>query len=119
MTVIDSLVNLLEIGGAKARNYQAWPVWNKYVWPVPNYQTVNTYEKEITTLKDWIKRRVEWMDEQLDFKSQSAGISNYTIYNQPKRIIGYYTLQGMRIEKPQKGVVIVCYNDGSTTKIHF
>lgn len=116
---IDSLVNQLEIGGARERNYQAWPLWNKYVWPVPNYETVNTYEKEIATLKEWIKKRVKWMDEQLEYDSQSSGISNYVVSGHPKTIIGYYTLQGKRIEKPQKGIIIVCYDDGSTNKIHF
>ena len=119
VTVIDSLVNQLEIGGAIARNYQAWPVWNRYVWPVPNYQTVNTYEKEIAALKEWIKKRVKWMDEQLDFNGQGAGIFNYTLSGQPKRITGYYTLQGKRIEKPQKGIIIITYDDGSTNKLHF
>jgi hypothetical protein len=57
---IDSLTTLLD--EAKTRNFQKWPILGEYVWP--NYYVGNTYPEEISYLKSWIKRRVEWMDKQ-------------------------------------------------------
>ena len=114
---IDSLVNHLDIKGARKRNYQAWPLWNKKVWPVPNYQSVNSWEKEIDYLKSWIKERVEWMDEQLDYVPDNKNIIDNITDNFNKKIIGYYDLQGKNLNKPQKGLIIIHYNDGSTSKI--
>ncbi|MBQ9186316.1 MAG: CotH kinase family protein [Prevotella sp.] len=113
---IDSLVNHLDIKEARKRNYKAWPLWNKYVWPVPNWQTVNTWEKEIAYLKSWLKERIAWMDEQLDYTPE-AGVKTIRHDGSHKAIKGYYNLQGIRLSNPQKGIVVVQYNDGSSRKI--
>ncbi len=113
---IDSLVNNLDIKEARKRNYKAWTVWNKYVWPVPNWQLVNTWEKEINHLRSWLKKRIAWMDEQLEYHPEEAGIENVR-YNDCEHPISYYNLQGISIEKPEKGIVIVRYKDGSSKKV--
>ena len=113
---IDSLVNNLDVKNARTRNYNTWPLWNKEVWPVPNWQTVNSWEKEIAYLKSWLKKRIAWMDEQLDYHHEEAGIENVR-NNNTSHPIGYYNLQGIRIEKPEKGIVIVRYKDGSSRKV--
>lgn len=58
---IDSIKTLL--GEAQARNFQAWNVMGKYVWP--NRYVGSTYDQEVTYLKSWIDERLEWMDTNL------------------------------------------------------
>jgi len=62
-SVIDSLTTLL--AEAQQRNFNAFPVLNRYVWP--NNYVGGTYENEISYLKNWIFERMAWMDEQLDW----------------------------------------------------
>jgi len=65
MATIDSLANVLTSHGAEQRNSQAWPRWGEYVWP--NYYVASSFSDEITYLKDWLTRRIKWMDNQLGF----------------------------------------------------
>jgi len=116
---IDSLVAILDAKGARERNYQAFPVWGENIWPVPNYNSVNTWEKEISYLKNWIKRRIAWMDEQLDYDPTTIGFGvmmpDATF---KKEITGYYDSKGQRLEHPRKGIVIIKHSDG-TSRILF
>jgi hypothetical protein len=45
-----------------------------------------------------------------------TGIRQNSIQND-NAVTGYYNLQGQRITKPQSGVVIVRYNDGTSRKM--
>ncbi len=65
MATVDSLVNLITVGGAEERNSLAYPTWGEYVWP--NYYIAVDYDDEIAHLKQWLLDRLAWMDEQLDF----------------------------------------------------
>lgn len=57
--VTDSLVNLLS--EAQVRNYQRWKgVMGTYVWP--NYYVGPTYASEVTWMKDWITKRLVYLD---------------------------------------------------------
>ena len=116
MTAIDSLVNILQEGGALERNNQAYTMFGgKYVWPVPNIDSIDTYTKEIANLKRWIKERVAWLDEQLEYDSTSMIIANGEI---KKQVAGYYSLSGLRLQTmPHKGFVIIRYTDGTSRKI--
>ncbi|RJP66585.1 MAG: T9SS C-terminal target domain-containing protein [Ignavibacteriales bacterium] len=61
---IDSVA--LKLDEAQKRNYQKWPILNEYVWPNPwEMVSANTYAKQITYMKNWIKNRALWMDSQL------------------------------------------------------
>ena len=66
--VIDSLTNVLTACGAEQRNADAWNSWNIREWKseirTQKYLS-SSYEDEITYLKDWIRRRLEWMDKEL------------------------------------------------------
>lgn len=57
---IDSLVAL--IGDAQIRNFQRWPILDQYIWP--NAYIGNSYDNEITYLRDWIIDRMTWIDTQ-------------------------------------------------------
>ena len=74
--VIDSLTNVLTTGGAETRNSKAWKIWQRtddecqgptYIWP--NKYLSSSYADEIVYLKGWIKQRMNWMDEQLEYDS--------------------------------------------------
>ena len=55
---IDSMATMLT--DAAARNYNRWPILGVYVWP--NNYVGNTYQEEITYMKNWILARTAWMD---------------------------------------------------------
>ena len=55
---IDSLTVLLD--ESKTRNFEKWPVLGVWVWP--NYYVGQTYQQEISYLKNWIAFRLNWMD---------------------------------------------------------
>jgi CotH kinase protein len=56
--LIDSLTTLL--ADAQQRNFEAFPVLDKYVWA--NNYVGGSYENEIAYLKNWIYERMDWMD---------------------------------------------------------
>ena len=51
-----------ELKEAQERNYQRWPILGLAV--NPNWYVGETYEEEITWLKEWIAKRLEWMERQ-------------------------------------------------------
>ena len=58
---IDSMALLLD--EAQRRNYQRWPILGVYVWP--NQYVGQTYEQEISFMKQWIINRLQWMDDNM------------------------------------------------------
>ena len=57
----DSLTNLLS--EAQVRNYKRWTgVIGKYIWP--NYYVGATYTSEVIWMKDWITKRLAYLDKQ-------------------------------------------------------
>ena len=63
MATVDSLATLLTEYGAVERNNDAWYLLEREVWP--NAYVGNSYENEINYLKDWIRKRLKFMDKQL------------------------------------------------------
>ena len=68
--VIDSLANV--ISEAQVRNYQRWPILGQYVWP--NWYIGYTYSQELTWMKDWITKRLIFLDQQWPYNF--TGIEN-------------------------------------------
>ena len=66
--MIDSLALSLE--EAQARNFMRWPVLGQYVWP--NAFVGDTFAEEIDYLKNWIERRLIWMDGNLPFGPEAS-----------------------------------------------
>ena len=62
LTCIDSMATELE--EAQVRNFQRWPVLSEWIWP--NNFIGNSYNAEITFLKDWLIDRLEWLDTAVD-----------------------------------------------------
>ena len=65
MALVDSMYNELTVQGAEARNSQAWPRWGQYVWP--NQYIAQNFNDEISHIKWWMKERLAWMDQQLEY----------------------------------------------------
>ena len=48
-------------------NFQRWQILGRWVWPnVAGYQNRTTYQCEVNQLKDWMTRRLEWMDREIN-----------------------------------------------------
>ena len=60
LEVVDSLSNLLN--EAKDRNFVCWNRFNTYVWP--NYYISSSWNGELEFLKEWLLKRVQWIDSQ-------------------------------------------------------
>lgn len=58
--MIDSYTNLLESSGAVSRNFETWMVLGMDL--TGNNFVGETYEEEISYLKDWISNRLTWLD---------------------------------------------------------
>jgi len=57
---IDELADLLS--EAQARNFQRWRIMGRSVYP--NNYTGHSYRDEVKYMKQWIEKRVEWIDQQ-------------------------------------------------------
>ncbi len=55
---IDSMAALLN--EAQQRNFQRWNILSQYVWP--NAYIGNSYNNEIQYLKDWVRKRLIYLD---------------------------------------------------------
>lgn len=101
---IDSITSLLREGGALERNNTTWKMFKS-----------TTYDMEIDRIKQWLRGRVAWMDEQLEYDSSGIILPSADF---KKRIVGYYTLKGERVEVPPvNSIIIVHYSDGTFRKI--
>jgi hypothetical protein len=58
---IDSIASYLE--EAQERNFTRWPILGTYVWPNYEAETRQSYTEEVDYLKEWITRRIAWLDE--------------------------------------------------------
>jgi hypothetical protein len=74
MNYIDSLGTILE--EPAQRNYDRWPILGVYVWP--NNFIGNTYQEELTYMKNWILARTAWMDANMFGTCYSLGIFEET-----------------------------------------
>ena len=61
---IDEITNFLIEHNAPRRNFDKWTIIGKYVWP--NNYIGNNYGEEISYLKNWLEKRVKWMDEEIN-----------------------------------------------------
>ncbi len=68
MNKIDSATTL--IAEAQARNFQRWPILDRYIWP--NAYVGGSYINEIEYLKDWITERLAWIDQQVELGIQTG-----------------------------------------------
>lgn len=53
-----------KLGEAKERNFERWPILGDDVWQWSR-DGFDTYEEEISYMKDWITQRLAWIDTQM------------------------------------------------------
>jgi CotH kinase protein len=57
--VIDSMSSLVQ--DAQVRHFDRWDILGKYVWPNPA-PLAKSHREEIINMKQWISRRLRWLD---------------------------------------------------------
>jgi hypothetical protein len=102
MMYLDNTIEYLD--EAIDRNYTRWPVLGQYVWP--NYFIGETYEDEVSYLKEWITERVNWIDANImiaENVSENYSKNDILVFPNPARdkinLYFYLTFSGeIRIE---------------------
>ena len=69
LSYIDSMA--LVFAPVLGRNYERWPILGRYVWP--NHFIGTTYQDEIYYLRNWVRARLDWMDENLPGECLPSG----------------------------------------------
>lgn len=80
--LIDSLQQLLD--KAQQRNFNKWPILSEYVWP--NYYVGGSYQAEVDYLKNWIDRRLQFLDKEwssVDSIQEETSLIGVTIEPNP------------------------------------
>jgi hypothetical protein len=101
---IDEMAALLE--EAQERNFRRWRILGRHVWP--NTFVGGTYAEEIDWMKDWIRKRIAWMDAQfpaapaLSLKPGAVPRGSKLTLRAPAGRI-YYTLDGTDPRAPGGG----------------
>ena len=76
---------------AQVRNYERWPVLGRQVWP--QYFVGNSYAEEVDFMKDWITKRLAWIDAQFVASPELKENAGQISLNMPNAEI-VYTLDG-------------------------
>ena len=70
---IDSLTTTL--AAHSTRNFDKWQILGQYVWPNPPYFSNPTSHSEIiTTMKQWIRQRTIWLDQNIPGVAETCEI---------------------------------------------
>jgi hypothetical protein len=101
----EKLTNYIDSLGAilaepAERNYVCWPILGVYVWP--NNYVGNTFQEELTYMKNWILARTAWMDANMFGTCYSLALSeenksNVRIFPNPSSDICY--IEGLELGK--------------------
>ena len=110
MTYIDSMATILT--EPAIRNYNRWPILGVYVWP--NNYVGNTYQEEITYMKNWILARTAWMDANMFGTCSSLGIDNSKSFVEivPNPAQTHVTVTGL----PVNSTIVLTDFSGKTIK---
>jgi hypothetical protein len=110
MSYIDSMATILT--DPAVRNYNRWPILGVYVWP--NNYVGNTYQEEITYMKNWILARTAWMDANMFGTCYSLGLDNSKSFIKivPNPAQKQITVTGL----PVNGTIILTDFSGKTIK---
>jgi hypothetical protein len=85
--------HIAAIGDAQVRNFKRWPILGRRVWP--NTFVGQTFEDEVNYMKDFIRKRLNWIDRQFvaapGLAGKSGSLASLTASAGSKI---YYTLDG-------------------------
>jgi len=111
---IDSIAGVLN-AESQQRNFIAWKVLNKYVWP--NYYVGATFKAEVDWLKGWVSNRLDWLDGNLP----SLVTSTESHWSQPSVSVfpnPFSTQVNFEYEIEKPGTVTLRIFDGLGRTIH-
>ena len=103
------------ISNAIERNYERWDDFiGEYIWiepePVPE-----SYDEEISTMKNWISNRLVWMDMEMPGDCNNTNFEESNIYDN-KNIFMIVDLLGRPAYNTKNQALIYIYNDGKVQK---
>ena len=110
--VVDSLATLLTESGAVEREFEAWPRWGQTIYN--NWLLANSYDEEISYIKDFITKRIAWLDQQLEF--EPSDIRQSLAHGAMPAAI--YSASGIMRSSLKPGLNIIRQNDGTSKKIY-
>ena len=76
----------------------------------------NATPDSIQRLETWISDRIAFLDTEFGYDGDT-GISTPAPYRQDSDVVAIYTLSGIRVERPSRGVYIFRYRNGSSRKV--
>ena len=77
---VDSIAS--NLSEAQIREFNKWPVLGQYVWrETLGYEDRTTYQKEVDYLKEFLKKRWDWMDLELSNIPRPNGYPEILIQN--------------------------------------
>jgi len=83
---IDSVYAMINY--AQMRNFMQWPIMGLSIWPNPVH-VPQSYPEEISSLKDWFRNRLNWLDDNMPGYCNTVALSktpeyqNFSIYPNP------------------------------------
>lgn len=103
------------ISNAIERNYERWDDFiGEYIWiepePVPE-----SYDEEISTMKNWISNRLVWMDMEMPGDCNITNLEEVNTYDN-KNIFMIVDLLGRPAYNRKNQALIYIYNDGKAQK---
>jgi hypothetical protein len=81
-----------QLDEAQARNFKRWPILGRRV--EPNYYVGQTYQDEINWMKQWIRKRVAWIDSQFPAPPKLSIADDGAVTLRASRGRVLYTLDG-------------------------
>jgi hypothetical protein len=92
---VDAMV--AELGEARIRNFKRWPILGRTIWP--NKYVGETYQDEIRYLKEFIIKRLAWIDRQFVAAPLVVSANGVADGSRSLKLIApagriYYTLDG-------------------------
>ena len=96
---VDSMEE--ELLQSQELNFLRWPIMNRYVHQNPRIW--GSYAAEVENVRDFIRKRVEWMDNRLGYTYVPESIREINLSNSSDLSNSWFTLDGLRIgEKPSR-----------------
>lgn len=114
MELTDSLVTAM--GDAVQRNFQRWPILGRHEWP--NYYVASTHGDEIRWTKNWLEKRLAWLDNNLPGDCSGTypvppTTLKVTIHPNPVQ-----TVLNMNISSPKPGKISLLLFNINGTKVY-
>ncbi len=100
---VDSLITLLQVGGAATRNEDAWQIFSSNICGVG--YSVNSFSEEIEHLKNWIAGRLVFMDEELRATTTALQDKSQPLFKNRKNKL--YNLNGSEVNTLGSGVLYI------------